>query len=119
MISNKRIIFLAMAQMLWIFFSTSVHASDIREHIRQAIQTGTSSGVISGPLAEQIKQQTGSTETPLLQVDAIKKFKDPDCKRLRFIVLQNGVRTKDGQIGAVRLPAFELNMCLDGQPPTE
>lgn len=96
-----------------------VAADDLREMLFVAIGTGQHTGVLEGPLAAQVSKVTGSRDSIQATVTAVGDFIRPDCKRLRVALRQSGVPTRQGPMAVLELPPFELNMCLNGQPPSE
>lgn len=101
---------------------TSEHllASELKQHLLSAIEapTGKSEGELSGSMAEFFKAQTRSGSPVRVQVRTIQRFTEAGCARLEATLLQDSVPTTNGrQIPfAVR---YELNLCRNGQPPTE
>lgn len=100
--------------------SKDILAADLKQYLIAAIDTpnGQSDGELSGPMAEFFKAQTHSTSPVMVQVRTVKKFSAAGCARLQATLLQDAVPTQDGKLipFAVR---YELNLCRDGQPPTE
>jgi len=94
-------------------------AAELVDIIRQSIRDGKAGGELTGAISETIAARTGSARPPQALVETINSFADPDCKRVRISIRQDGVQDKAGRIGIVALPSFELNMCLDGSPPKE
>jgi hypothetical protein len=100
--------------------SKDILAADLKQHLIAAIDApnGQSDGELSGPMAEFLKAQTRSTAPVMVQVRTVKKFAAAGCARLQATLLQDAVPTQDGK----RIPfavRYELNLCRDGQPPTE
>jgi len=100
--------------------SRDILAADLKQHLIAAIDApnGQSDGELSGPMAEFFKAQTHSSAPVMVQVRTVKKFAAAGCARLQATLLQDSVPTQDGKLipFAVR---YELNLCRDGQPPTE
>lgn len=100
--------------------SKDILAADLKQHMIAAIDApnGQSDGELGGPMADFFKAQTHSTSPVMVQVRTVKKFAAEGCARLQATLLQDAVPTQDGkQIPfAVR---YELNLCRDGQPPTD
>jgi hypothetical protein len=100
--------------------SKDILAADLKQHLIAAIDApnGKSDGELSGSMAEFFKAQTHSTSPVMVQVRTVKKFAAAGCARLQATLLQDAVPTQDGKLipFAVR---YELNLCRDGQPPTE
>lgn len=115
---------LAVPAMALCFFSLltskDVLASELKSHLLAAIDapSGKSEGELNGSMAEFFKAQTRSSAPVQVQVKTIKRFSAPGCARLEATLRQEAVPTTNGrQIPfAVR---YELNLCRDGQPPTE
>lgn len=102
-----------------LLISGATHAKELNEYLREAIRNGQAAGVVTGAIAEQITEQTGSPEPVQAAVIAVRDFPGQDCKRLRVMMVQEKVKTKDGKSATLAIPAFELNMCLNGYPPEE
>jgi len=96
-----------------------VGAVELQDIIRQSIRDGKAGGELTGRISDAIAARTGSTLLPQALVETIGSFVDPGCKRVRVLIRQGGVRSKDGKLVIVAFPSFELNMCLDGSPPKE
>lgn len=115
---------LAVPAMALCFFalltSEDVLASELKSHLLAAIDapSGKSEGELNGAMAEFFKAQTRSSAPVQVQVKTIMRFSAPGCARLEATLMQEAVPTTNGrQIPfAVR---YELNLCRDGQPPTE
>ena len=100
--------------------SKDILATDLKQHLIAAIDApdGQSDGELTGPMAEFFKAQTRSSVPVKVQVRTVKRFAEAGCARLQATLAQDAVPTQDGkQIPfAIR---YELNLCRDGQPPTE
>ncbi len=100
--------------------SKDILAADLKQYLIAAIDApnGQSEGELSGSMAEFFKAQTHSSAPVIVQVRTVKKFAAAGCARLQATLLQDAVPTQDGKLipFAVR---YELNLCRDGQPPTE
>jgi hypothetical protein len=100
--------------------SKDILAADLKQFLISAIDApnGQADGELSGPMAEFFKAQTRSSAPVMVQVRTVKKFSAAGCARLQATLLQDAVPTRDGKVipFAVR---YELNLCRDGQPPTE
>ena len=100
--------------------SKDILATDLKQHLIAAIDApnGQADGELNGPTAEFFKAQTRSSVPVMVQVRTVKKFAEAGCARLQATLAQDAVPTQDGkQIPfAIR---YELNLCRDGQPPTE
>ena len=94
-------------------------ADELRDYLIVAIKHGHAYGPITGSVAQTITARTGSDRIPMARVDAVRNYQDTGCKRLRVAITQDGVRTRDGRVITLPIPPFEMNMCLDGQPPKE
>lgn len=94
-------------------------ATELRDMLFAAIQHGEQSEVLSGEIAERIAGTTGSREPIEATVTPVGNFAGRECRRLRIAIRQHGVKTVPGALVRVNLPPFELNMCLNGQPPAE
>lgn len=100
--------------------SKDILAADLKQHLIAAIDApnGQSDGELSGSIAEFFKAQTRSSAPVMVHVRTVKKFAEAGCARLQATLMQDAVPTQDGKLipFAVR---YELNLCRDGQPPTE
>jgi len=100
--------------------SADLPAADLKAHLLAALDApaGRSDGELSGPMAELFQAQTRSSGSVRIQVRTLRKFALPGCARLEATLLQDEVPTREGK----RVPfavRYELNLCRDGQPPTE
>jgi hypothetical protein len=100
--------------------TSDVVAADLKQHLIAAIDApdGRSDGDLSGRMAEFFKGQTRSSAPVRVQVRTLRKFAEAGCARLEATLIQDDVPTKDGK----RIPLavrYELNLCRDGQPPSE
>lgn len=83
----------------------------MKEHFLTALKSGTSGGEVKDGIAVFIKHATKSNEPVFVTVTRIQQF-ERGCGRLHATVKQN--------IGGAEIaPWFELNICPDGNPPTE
>lgn len=114
-ILRKRLAF----AVLGLAIGMSAGATELRDIINQAIENGKAGGILTGPMATMISARTGSLSPPIAVVETVGSFASPECKRVRVTVMQTDVKNKKGLLVGVTLPPFELNMCLNGQPPTE
>ncbi len=100
--------------------SESVYAGELKQYLIAAIDSsdGRSDGELSGSMAEFFKLQTHSSAPVKVQVRTLSKFSEPGCARLEANLIQENVPTKEGKQIPVVI-RYELNLCRDGQPPTE
>jgi hypothetical protein len=100
--------------------SQDVLASELKQHLMTAIDatTGRSEGELSGSMADFFKAQTRSSLPVRVQVKTIKRFATVGCSRLEATLVQDGVPTTNGQTVPIAI-RYELNLCRNGQPPTE
>lgn len=95
--------------------------TSFREILLEALRSpkGTSSSYISGPVADQLRNQIGrSSATVLAEVSTVQALPQEGCKRLRMRITTPGtlLETTDHR---QQMPEMfmELNMCANGQPP--
>jgi len=100
--------------------SEDILAADLKHYLIMAIDAhnGQSDGELTGPMAEYFKAQTRSSAPLKVQVRTVSKFAEAGCARLQATLMQDEVPTQDG----MKIPfavRYELNLCRNGQPPTE
>ena len=100
--------------------SADLLAADLKVHLIAAIDApeGRSEGELSGPMAEVFQAQTRSSAPVRVQVRRLIAFAQAGCARLQATLMQEDVPTREGK----RVPfavRYELNLCRDGQPPSE
>jgi hypothetical protein len=91
---------------------------DLRPLLIQAIDasSGTSSGILAGPLAQVLRSRAISTDPLHVDVTTLKAYREPGCKRLNVQFRQSNVKLgNDSPVD--RELAFQLNYCRDGRPP--
>lgn len=94
-------------------------ASQLKGLLLDAIDKGTTSGIVTDQIAAYIHKQTGTTAPVNVEVTTLKIYSQEGCRRLNAKFTMPGVTMK--------LPsgeqAFEMNMginlCRDGSPPVE
>ena len=100
--------------------SKDILAADLKHYLIMAIDApnGQSDGELTGPMAEYFKGQTRSSAPLMVQIRTVNKFAGEGCARLQATLMQDAVPTQEGKqiLFAVR---YELNLCRNGQPPTE
>lgn len=74
------------------------------------------SGVLpaNDPAAKMLSQSTGSRAPVRLEIETIKRFQQPGCKRIRMTFSQDLGKGK-----VFTTPFGEMNVCADGSPPLE
>ena len=100
--------------------SKDILAADLKQYLIMAIDApnGQSEGELTGPMAEYFKAQTRSSASLKVQIRTVSKFAEAGCARLQATLMQDEVPTQDGK----KIPfavRYELNLCRNGQPPTE
>ena len=100
--------------------SKDILAADLKQYLIMAIDApnGQSDGELTGPMAEYFKAQTRSSAPLKVKVRTVSKFAEAGCARLQATLMQDEVPTQDGK----KIPfavRYELNLCRNGQPPTE
>lgn len=100
--------------------ASAAEYSGIKQLLLAAIDAsdGRTSGFILGHIAEKFKRTTGSSAPILAEVSTIKSFKQDGCKRLNVRLTQGGVATSEGRTADFGMD-YGLNLCRDGNPPTE
>jgi len=94
-------------------------ATELSDLIREAIIHDRAGGIVTGTIAKQVATQTGSAAPLQAAVNVIAKYGRSDCRRLRVRMVQENVLTATGGSTTLAIPTFELDMCLDGQPPDD
>jgi len=100
--------------------SLAAEYQSIKPLLIQAIDApgGKASGVLVGPVAEKFMATTGSSAPVKADVTTIKGFKQEGCKRLNVRLSQANVQAKDGRMVDFGID-YGINLCRDGNPPTE
>lgn len=100
--------------------SSAAEYSSVKQLLLGAIDAtdGRTSGFILGQIAEKFKRTTGSSAPILAEVSTIKSFKQDGCKRLNVRLTQSGVATSEGRAADFGMD-YGLNLCRNGNPPTE
>jgi len=100
--------------------ASATEYSDVKPLLLQAIDAsdGRAKGEIVGKIADKISQTTKSTSPVMAEITTIKSFRQEGCKRLNVRLKQANVMTKEGKPVEFTLD-YGLNMCRNGQPPTE
>ena len=100
--------------------SEEVLAADLKQYLLAAIDApgGRAEGELTGSMAEFFKAQTRSSAPVKVLVKTLKRFPTEGCARLEASLVQDQIPTSNGKSipFAIR---YELNLCRDGQPPTE
>ena len=94
--------------------------TSVKQLMVRAIDTsdGKASGFVLGRIADKFQGTTGSSARVRADVTTIKSFEQEGCKRLNVRLTQSGVPTSDGRSVDFAID-YGLNMCRDGNPPTE
>jgi len=100
--------------------SVAAEYTNIKPLLMHAIDApdGKSAGVLVGPVAEKFVSTTGSSAPVRSKVTTIKSFKQEGCKRLNVRLSQADVPIKDGKKIVLAMD-YGINLCRDGNPPTE
>lgn len=79
---------------------------------------GRASGILRGSIADQFASGTKSTSPVEIEVTTLKSFRQEGCKRLNVRLKQANVPTTDGKMTGFGID-YGINLCRDGNPPTE
>ena len=79
---------------------------------------GRAQGEIVGPIADKFRETTKSSAPVMAEANTIKSFKQEGCKRLNLRLKQANVMTKEGKPVEFAVD-YGINLCRDGNPPTE
>ena len=106
-----------------IFIAPMANAADsysVKFLLMEALSAldGKASGIVQGKESDAIHAATGATDPVRAEVSTLKRFKQDGCSRLAVKLTQPNTPTKQG--GKVDFSLnYELNLCLNGSPPTE
>jgi len=119
MITPKHIITIAVFSL----FATTASAAEsysVKALLMQALSVpdGKASGIVEGKEADAIHAATGASDPLRAEVSTLKRFKQEGCSRLAVKLIQPNTPTKSGAKTDFSLN-YELNLCQNGQPPTE
>jgi hypothetical protein len=71
--------------------------------------------VMTGDIAKSMNKQFKTTGGVNVRSEIIKRYRNPDCARLRVVFTKRGVLTPKGITDANL--RTEMNYCVDGSPP--
>ncbi|MHB1677907.1 MAG: hypothetical protein ACYCSS_10290 [Sulfuriferula sp.] len=94
--------------------------SSVKPLLLQALDDpeGTSQGEIVGKIADKIQTTTKSTSPVIATVTTLKHFKQEGCSRLNLHLQQANVPTTSGKLADFAMD-YGINLCKNGEPPTE
>lgn len=81
-----------------------------------ALVKGAATGKIDNAMAKKIQAKTQSTSPVFMAVKVLKRYTQPGCGRLDYIVRQADVIGKDGKLHPLMIE-WQMNICKDGSPP--
>lgn len=109
--------YLVAVSFAWALAIGSAQADDIKTLVKDALQNGSSEGVLDGNVAKVFTGMSKSNEPVKVHIKRIEKF-SRGCGRLHFDMEQGGIKDDKGNAVTIH-PWFELNLCPDGDPPLE
>lgn len=74
---------------------------------------GKASGLLTDAVADKFRETTGSPLPVMVEVSALKHFRQEGCRRLSLSIRQEGAGKGQFWIN------YGINLCRDGSPPTE
>lgn len=99
--------------------TTPALSADIPTMIRQAINEGQSTNeAVTGPVAEKSRHDLNATGQLLLKVKKVYDVDQPGCARLQLDFKQLQALPPGTTMPRDLTWASQINICLDGQPPT-
>lgn len=114
-----RIRIIVAAAMLLGAAGAATQYSTVKQAMLEAIDApgGAVSGVVIGAIASEFRKTTQSQYPVGIEVATLKKFAEEGCRRLNVRLIQK-VMTRDGELTDFFVN-YELNLCRDGNPPSE
>jgi hypothetical protein len=100
--------------------ATAAEYSNLKLAMMEAIGApgGMITGTVVGPVADKFASTTGSRSPVMVDVTTLKSFRQEGCKRLNVRLKQSNVQAKDGKSVEFGID-YGVNLCRDGNPPTE
>lgn len=94
--------------------------SEARPLLVQALQAadGQAYGVLTGPMADAIRQRFQSTAPIQIDVLTEQRLPQPNCARLKVTFWQDAVQLPGSEEANRQTLELGIDYCLDGQPPS-
>jgi hypothetical protein len=117
---KTHIIYPALLALLMAHNVTATEFTSVKSLMMQALnaEDGKAHGFTDGKEADAIHTATGATDPVRVEVSTLKHFRQAGCSRLAVKLIQPNTPTKQGSKVDFALN-YELNLCLNGSPPTE
>jgi hypothetical protein len=92
---------------------------DFRELLVTAIaaSAGTAHGVLVGPMAQAITDNSGAKGPLLLDVSTLRRYQQPGCARLNVRISQEGVQAPAAKSPGRQTIDIGIDYCRDGSAP--
>lgn len=97
--------------------STAANAASMKDLTLQALSEGSAKGEMDIQMQSVVSAQTKSSEPVYVEVSTIKRFAQQGCARLQYVISQDKVLHKTGELGPFQT-SWQLNICQDGSPPS-
>ena len=98
--------------------STSAHSQPITDYVRAAIESGSASGVVTGPVLDESRSKLRATGPLFVTVTRLHRFEQEGCARLTMAFKQADAMPPGQQKPADYKWDIQMNLCSDGQAPT-
>ena len=92
-------------------------AADTSKYVREALVSGSSSGVVVGQVADEAKSKLNATGNLFLKVLKKYDFEQEGCARLELQFKQEQALLPGAVAPADYQWVTQLSVCADGQPP--
>ena len=79
--------------------------------------TGTAQGVLVGPMAAAISDNSGARGPILLDVSTLRRYRQPGCARLNVRISQEGVQAPAARSPGKQAIDIGIDYCQDGSAP--
>lgn len=91
---------------------------DLAQLLEQARAQGSARGILGGESARKLRSQ-GIDQPILVDVTAVARLRQKDCRRLRVALSQKQVLMPGSKAPQDRNTQFEMNYCPGGNPPKD
>lgn len=118
-ISNKDVDYLMRTLIALIMMTISAHtvAASTSSLIRQALETGSANGLVTGTVADDSRKKLNATGPLTLTVTRVYAFEQPDCGRLQLDFEQGEALLPGRSMPEPYKWSIQMNVCSDGQAP--
>lgn len=93
----------------------AAQARDLAVMMKEALANGTSTGIMTGMIADQMTQRTGSAEPIRVEIRRLQRFRQAGCGRVEVKFQQDKVKLPDAQI-VNWVEYVQANLCQSGEP---